>query len=135
MTNDQLILAWNNSKDALQQSKDAEMILRQAVAARFFPNPNVGTQRQELGNGYKLKLVHKINYKVDADIPKLNALNDQLAQAGNEGAFLASRLWKVGIDISVSEYKKLPEQYKTIVDKVLVTTPATPSLELESPKA
>lgn len=135
---DNLILAWRRSKEELDKAKEREMELRTQLAAMLFPNPSAGTQRFELGGGYSVKLVHKINYKLDED--RVDDALDNIEKQGNEGAFLADRLVKTKHELSISEYKKLDpsnpshKKIKAELDKVLTTSPGAPTLELEEPK-
>ena len=60
---DRLLLAWEESKKALEVAKEKEMEQRKAVVAfAFDPNKENGTERIELGNGYQAKAVKKVNY-------------------------------------------------------------------------
>ena len=146
---DKLIQSWMTARSTLETAKESEMELRKEVTALLFPNPVKGTQRFELGNGYKVKLVHKINYKlgdpnlVDKKTGAKVKVTDQvenvmaaIEKCGNEGAFLVDRLIKTSYDLSVSEYNQLDEgsQVKKIVDAILITSDASPVLELEQPK-
>ena len=65
---DQDILAWNEAKLALAKAKAREAILRAKIVKTFFATPKEGTNYHELGKGYKLKLVHKIDRKIDAPL-------------------------------------------------------------------
>ena len=145
---DQLLSQWIAAKDQLAVIKETEMELRKQVQAMLFPNPVKGTQRYELGGGYKVKLVHKLNYKlgnkdlVDPDngnkIPvndQVEAVMNEIEKCGNEGAFLVDRLIKTSYDLSVSEYEKLEnDQIKKLIDSILITSDAAPTLELETPQ-
>ena len=146
------IRAWLASKITLQTAKDGELNLRTSVTQMLFPNPIKGTQRYELGDGYKVKLVYGYNYNL-GNKDKLNDKNekvpvneqvesvmDAIEALGNEGAFLADRLIKTKYELSVSEYQKLDETnpthkaIKALIDGILTVTPATPTLEFEEPK-
>ncbi len=61
---DQLLMAWQASKDALTKAKEAELDLRKYVVSRAFPAPKEGVNTLELGEGYKLKASVKFNYKM-----------------------------------------------------------------------
>ena len=146
---DAAIVAWRKAKSVLEAAKESEMDLRKQVTQMLFPNPVKGTQRFPLGEGYAVKLVHKINYKLgDATLTdkKTGAkvkIADQvenvmaaIEKCGNEGAFLVDRLIKTQYDLSVSEYNLLDEgsQVKKLIDSILITSDASPTLELEAPK-
>lgn len=146
---DKLLSAWIVAKDQLVTIKEQEMELRKQVQAILFPNPKKGTQRYELGSGYKVKLVHKINYKlgdkdrIDPDNGNKISIADQvetvmneIEKCGNEGKFIVERLIKTSYDLSISEYEKLENnEIKKLVDSILITSDAAPSLELEIPSS
>ena len=148
------ILSWRGLKQQLDFYKLEENKARLAVTATLFPTPKKGTQRYELGAGYKVKLVHGNNYKlgnkdlvdpVEGEAIPINkqveALEDAIREVGNEGSFLADRLIKWKPELSESEYLALdPEnethmKVKALIDANLTITPATPQLTLEEPKA
>jgi hypothetical protein len=138
---DRLIMAWEAQKKTLEVAKDAEMTLRKAVVAfTFDPEKTKGTENVDLGNGWKIKAVKKINYgwikkddKVDADA--IETALDAIEATGNEGAFIAERLVSWSPTLSVSEYNKLDDKYKKLIDAVIVTTDGAPTLEVVAPKS
>lgn len=153
---DSLILSWRMDRTELAAIKEREMERRKAVASMLFPNPSKGTQRFDLGSGYAVKLVHKLNYNLEAiDAPdrkaedgsslpfieQMYALADEIEAEGNEGKFLVDRLLKWSCELSVSEYQKLDPnnpthmRIKKAIDRHLVVKPASPELTLEEPKA
>ena len=141
---DRLILDWTQKQNELEIAKAAENEARLKLAQLCFPDPKEGTNTLELGNGYKLKLEHKMNYtlhngkdahKTDgreafATTKALNAIE----KLGNEGAFIAERLVSWKPELSLTEYRALDKQYRELIDKALKISPATPSLKFETPK-
>lgn len=138
-TRDAKIVAWQESVKALAAAKDAEAALRKEVLADCYGfNPEAlreGTENVELGNGYKLKAVFKISYSLNNAEDGVDKALSKLEKAGPEGQFIAERLVRWKPELSVSEYKKLDAKYKKVIDEVLVTKEATPSLELVAPKS
>lgn len=140
---DRLLLAWEESKKALEVAKEKEMEQRKAVVAfAFDPNKESGTERIELGNGYQAKAVKKVNYGfVKTEDGKLNkaAIDKALAKiekvGGVVGELIAERLVKWTPDLSLTEYKQLDEKFKKIIDEVIVTSESAPTLEIIAPKA
>lgn len=148
-----LIQKWTAAKSHLEVAKETEMNLRKQVTDLLFPNPVKGTQRQELGQGYNIKLVYNLNYKLgDVELrgqdgekipvrDQVEITMDEIEKSGNEGKFLVDRLIKTSYDLSVSEYNKLDENnpthkaIKKLIDDILITSPKAPTLELETPKA
>jgi len=134
MTRDQLILEWDKAKKELARIKDLEMSLRLQVVETEFPEHTTdGTENSDLGGGYKLKAKFGINYSFSDREALDNALS-AIEKMSPEGEYIAERLVKYDPKLSVAEYKKLDEQYRRIIDKVIVTKYATPTLELVIPK-
>ena len=145
---DETLMKWEQAKAALEAAKEAEMSLRKLyVAIASNPDQKKGTENIAIGNGYKAKVVKKINYgwakgpdeKVDYEA--VHDAQDAIEKLGNEGAFLADRLIKWSAELSVSEYNKLePESnpthkaVKAALDKVIVTSEGAPTLEIVAPK-
>jgi hypothetical protein len=144
---DTLIKNWMAAAASLKAAKENEMELRQQVADMLFPEKVKGTQRYELGGGYFVKLIHKLNYKLGNSELKdkegnkvkvqqqVEAVMDAIEKCGNEGPFLVDRLIKTEYKLAEGEYTKLDETspIKKLINSILVTSDAAPSLELESP--
>lgn len=137
---DNEILAWQEASKVLEAAKTREMELRKAVMARNFPNANVGTNNLELGMGYKLKAVRKLNYNLANGEGETDKACDEIAKLGNEGQFLAERLVGWTPKLSLTEYNKLEAsnpthaKIKAIIDAVLTVTDGAPTLEVVPPK-
>ena len=139
---DRLLLAWEESKKALEVAKEKEMEQRKAVVAfAFDPNKESGTERIELGNGYQAKAVKKVSYGfIKTEDGKLNkaAIDKALEKiekvGGAVGELIAERLVKWTPDLSLTEYKQLDEKFKKIIDEVIVTSEGAPTLEIIAPK-
>ena len=136
---DAKILAWEQAVKTLAAAKDAEAALRKEVLAEAFAfDPEAlreGTENFELGNGYKLKAVFKISRNLNNENEAVDKVLSKIEKTGPEGAFIAERLVKWKPELSVSEYKKLPEKLKKLFDEVVTSKEAIPSLELVAPKS
>jgi hypothetical protein len=136
---DAKILAWEQAVKALAAAKDAEAALRKEVLAEAFAfDPEAlreGTENFELGNGYKLKAVFKISRTMNNADDAVDKVLTKIEKTGPEGQFIAERLVKWKPELSVSEYKKLPEKFKKLIDEVVVSKEAMPTLELVAPKS
>lgn len=133
---DAKILQWQEAVKALAVAKEAEAALRnEVIAANFAEHKDEGTENVELGNGYKLKAVFKLSYTLDNKEEGVDKALTKLEKMGAEGQFVAERLVRWKPELSVSEYKKLDEKYKKVIDTVLTTKPGLPSLELVEPKS
>lgn len=151
-TRDAAIQKWRWLKAQQEAAVKAEREARDVLSALLFPEPVKGTQRYALGQGYNVKLVWDLDYKLGnpdavsdgAKVPIVNQvveLEDSIAAVGNIGRQLAERLiiWKP--ELSVSEYKKLDPTFveqaeiKALIDALLTTKPKAPQLSFEEPKA
>lgn len=149
---DAALLAWKNAKLALDAAKDAEMAARNSVVEMFFPNGEgkEGMNTVQLGNGYELKYGKKLNYSLKSptdgvkDIDAVDDVIDAFAKCGNEGSFIADRLFKFTAELSISEYRTLCEDAKTdpykgkmleLLNTILVIKPGAPTLEIKEPKS
>ena len=136
---DAKILAWEQAVKALAAAKDAEAALRKEVLAEAFAfDPEAlreGTENFELGNGYKLKAVFKISRNLNNENEAVDKVLAKIEKTGTEGVFIAERLVKWKPELSLTEYKKLPEKFKKLFDEVVISKEATPTLELVAPKS
>lgn len=132
-----LLLEWNKVQSQLAALKAKEAELRVKVVATMYPSADLGTkegtERLELGNGYQLKSVFKLNYNMGKAEEVETAL-DKLENIDAEGKFIAERIVKWKPELVVTEYRKLKPKYKKIVDSVLTIKPGATSLEIVPPK-
>lgn len=148
---DTAILCWEAAKYNLSQAKENELEWRKrAFELGFGASAEEGTNTLELGNGYALKGVKKFNYKLKAPVgfkgDTIDAVDEvigKFAQISNEGAFIADRLFKWSVDMSITEYRQLCDEAphsaskKQLLDAladVLEISEATPTLEIKAPK-
>ena len=118
------VTEWYELQAQLKQVKEDEMELRKFIFTALFPDPQVGVNTYGLGDGYFLKATHKLNRKID--IAALQSGKDTFESEDID----IEKLIKYTPDLSMIEYNKLDEEQKKIFDFCLVTTPATPSLEI-----
>ncbi|QQM14109.1 hypothetical protein pVco14_059 [Vibrio phage pVco-14] len=133
MTLDQKILTWSQNADLLAKVKVIEMEQRKALFKELFPDPKVGTQHHELGQGYKITAVHKMDTKLDEAafeliLPEIEKLGDKAKAELAEAVKYKPGLVKKG-------YDALSEEVKELFDEAVTTKPASPSLKLVVPKA
>lgn len=131
---DQLIMQWQQADKAAKAAVARERELRTEVFNKLFPQAKVGTNNLELGMGYKLKAVNKINYNM-AGNDAVDAALEEMAKLGNEGSFIADRVVGWTPKLMLKEYKELAPEYKAIIDKVVTTSPGLPTLEVVEPAA
>lgn len=138
-TKDTILTEWKEANQLLTAVKAREALLRTELVGAFSMEAKPGysgTENVTVGWGYTLKIVHKINYNLDKSDSnaKVDAMLDALEKSQPFGSVIAERLVKWSPELSVSEYKKLDNAQKAIVDKVLTIKDATPSIELVPPK-
>jgi len=136
---DAKIMQWQEAVKNLAAAKEAEAALRNEVLSGAFDfDPEAlreGTENVELGNGYKLKAVFKISRNLQGGNEAVEKALQKIEKTGAEGEFIAERLVKWKPELSVSEYKKLPDKFRKLIDEVLTSKEAMPSLELVVPKS
>lgn len=144
---------WLDSKPILESAKTNEMDLRNKVTATLFPAPKKGTQRYDIGGGYKVKLVHGLTYTLGdkdkqndegAKVPIRKQIEDLEAaiieKHGEAGLQLVKRLISWTPTLSGSEYEKLDADstieldVRNMISEVLTVKPASPQLTFEEPK-
>ena len=130
----QLLSDWYLAREAAIQAKEViekEMGLRKRVADALFPTPKEGTNTAELGNGWKLKYLYKIDRKIDE--ATLAAIKEQLRERNVN----PDQLIRMKPELATAAYKdliKIDPQSALIFDQTLIIKPASPTLELVSPK-
>lgn len=145
MSQDELLILWNDKKKALEYAKNDEMTMRKYIVGRAFPNATEGVNNLNLGNGYTLKAGVKFNYKL-ADNKVVESCLDRIALTGNIGPFIAERLVSWTPNFLKTEYTNLQEQakdgdktaidiLKIINDEMLTIDKAAPTLEIKEPKS
>lgn len=132
-TDDQITQAWIDAQKALAAAKELESSLRAEVINRRFKDQSLGTKNFELGNGYKLKAVFKQNISVK--VTEVEGVLRKIENSGPEGKFIADRLFKFKPELVKKEYDELPLKFRKIVDEIVSTSAATPSLEFVPPKS
>lgn len=151
------IQRWLESKHTFVNAQTEERDWRAKVSTTLFPTPSKGTQRYDLGGGYKVKLVYALSYsignkdQVDDEGVKVSIRNqvqkleDEIAALGEAHTvrFEAVVSWKP--EVSGSNYEKLATAAKEgdavalavreRIDKLLTIKPGSPQLEFEEPRA
>jgi hypothetical protein len=129
-----LLAKWEQAKKETIEAKkiiEAEMTLRKQVMETFFPKPDEGVNTLEMGNGWKLKGTHKLDYKVDEAM--LEHVNVKLRELGENPDLLIERK----PTLKLSQYRDLVKRNKDaslIFTQALTIKPASPTVELVAPK-
>lgn len=108
---------------------DQAMKLRIEIAQTCFPKPKEGVNQLNLGNGYKLKVEHKVNRSID--VAALTAFKDTF-----EGANInVDELVRYKPELAIGKFKALPENLQVIFGQCLTIRDGTPTVTLVEPKA
>lgn len=136
---DALIVEWQRLKQQKEALEEQELIARNKVIAFYHEEITdlAGTENYDLSGGFKLKLTFAQRHSVpSAENGKaVKAVMEQLKGIGEDGAFIAERLFRWKPELSKSEYDRLSPSVKRIVSKVVTTKPAQPTVEIVAPKA
>ena len=127
------VLAWEKLKLAAEIAVEAEKAARSAIIELDFADRKDGTNTIKLPDGGELKCVTGVDYVTDADRAK--ACMEKLRKIGNEGSFIADRLFAFKPVVAVSELKKLAPAYRKVVDKHLDVKQRAPTLKIHEPAA
>ena len=127
------VLAWEKAKTAADIAAESEKRLRCSIIELDFADRVEGTNTIRLPDGRELKCVAAFEYATDADRAK--SCIEKLRKIGNEGTFLADRLFTFKPSVAAGELKKLAPQYRKVVDKLVDVKPKSPSLKIHEPAA
>jgi len=131
LSDDDLIIEWREMKLRAAAAVVSELQLRNEVIKRKFTDTSDGTKNIELGKGWKLKAVFKTSYNPDDG--KVDETLEAMRKASPEGVVYANRIFGFKASLKLSEYKLLPDNFKKMIDAIITTKPAQPSLELVGP--
>lgn len=132
-----LLVDWVRAKEELDRLKAIEMELRRKIVEEsglFDSGKDAGTETYDLGNGYKIKAVKKINYNVDNKDGICFQVLQQIEKLGPVEAHIARELCTFKPDLKLTKYRELSPEAKRIFDTILTTSQGAPSLELVAPK-
>lgn len=126
-----LLEQWRKAEEAAEVAKtviETERELRKAVIASFAPTCEEGTVNLELPEGWKLKIVHKVERVIDQ--AGLQSVNEEVRAAGFNPDLLIS--WKPSLKMAI--YKEMTAEQRVIFDKALTLKPGSDTAELVPPK-
>lgn len=132
-----LLLDWKEAKEILDAAKEKEMSLRKVIvdeSGLFDPSKESGTQNYDLGNGWKIKAVKKVNYAVNNQDGICFSVLAQIAALDEVSAFLARDLFGFTPSLRKSKYDELNPAARRLADTIIVSSSGAPSLELIGPK-
>ena len=131
-TADQILQEWEVAATQLAALKADEQRLRlEYIKLVSNPTKETGTENIELGNGYKAKIVKKLNYNVNQDT--VNTALDRMENDSPEGKVFADLAIKWKAELSKTQYDLMPEKYRKMIDECITVRPGLPSLEIVAP--
>lgn len=125
--NNAMLAEWQRLTAELSRISQLEQDLRQKLFMEIFPGLEEGQSTIEIGNGWKLEGKGGLNYN-------LGKLDDVIAAIGRLSPAGKADIVSWKPKLKVGSYRKLENVDKSIVDGVLVISPAMPSLKLIPPK-
>jgi hypothetical protein len=116
---------WIAAKDAEKAAQDTRRVIEDRMLSLIgLPEAFEGTESAEAG-GYKIKLVGRLNHKIDSDklqeIAAENGLTDHL-----------SSLFRWKPEINVRSWKAADESVTNALLDAITTTPGRPSFAITS---
>lgn len=136
MNQDELLQAWYQAKQRQIEAVETERNLRLLVAEEVFGyDPDelpTGTLRHPLPEGFKAKMTFKVNENLDQS--EIGAVREELAEMQVPQAMVLA-LFKPKYSLVKAIYKELTKDAQELVAMITTKTSATPTLEIESPKA
>lgn len=133
-----LVLQWREAQAALRDLKVKESVLRDAVLKAVFKDETTpgqvlaGTSKVEIGYGYGLKAGFTLTYKIKKAAD--DTYNNVVIALGSLPRQIAEKLVRWTPDLSMSVYKTLTPEQRTIIDTVLEIKQGSSSLEMIEPK-
>lgn len=114
------------------RAKEAEV--RKAVIAAWSEHDMEevfsGVENVDIGNGFDLKIEHTLDYKLENanDYDAVDKLIEKMDKDPRM-ELIVDRLFKRKLELGVTEYKRLPPEWKVEVDRVLTIKPASKSVK------
>jgi hypothetical protein len=133
--NYELIAKWEDFQKQADYFKKLELEYRNRILKEVFSYDenkcDSATVSVDLENNFKLKAVLKTSRKIDKD--KCLEVCAFISEMEN-GKLIIERLLKWEPTLSISEYKKMPENMKKLFDECLTEKAAQGSLEIYESK-
>lgn len=120
-----LLQEWYVDKKKLSELKQSEGFTRRRLVSFYFPSPNEGTNRLDLGGGYDLLLKHDYDYKVD------EAAVEQVTQAQIKKHKLPwDDLFVYKPTLNKRVYNDLSSEQQAFVQSLLDIKESSPQLDI-----
>lgn len=119
---------WYSLNEQLSALKTREQLLRQKIFKGLFQDPKEGTNSFELSDGFVVKGKYVINRTLD------EAGFKAAAEVLSEHGIRTDSIVKYKPELVLSEYRKLTDEQRHLMDTVLIVKPGMPGLEIMQPK-
>lgn len=128
---------WMEVSARIGVDKAREIILRNELIAAIYPKGNVpvGTNNHSVGEGWVVKVVGKLNTKVDETlVAETRALIEAKIKAGEVPAFDLDDVIKYKPELSITGWNALTAEQQHLVRNCVTFTPGQAGLEITKPK-
>lgn len=116
--------SWYILHKQLGELKQLEMLKRKFIAPLFFPDPKPGTNRRDVGFGFDLVFVNKLNYNVD------DAALDASAASLRKAGIKIDEVFEYKPRLVTSKYNTLNDKQKELLAQVVTISPGAPDLKI-----
>lgn len=114
---DKAVAEWLQTKAELDEIKKRELVLRNQLIERFFPNGLTDGTNKVDDSGLKVKAVMQPSYKVDPAIP---------------AELVALSAVRTKYELSMRDYKALDPENRKALDYFVEKRPSQPQLTIET---
>lgn len=121
----EIVTAWRQAQEVLDTVKNMEMELRKRLVSENFAESKTGANKADVNGG---QLVYTKKYTTTVD----EELFDKVAQEADIAGIDIGLLFKVKHNLDNKRYKTLSDDQKAIIDQMLVTKEAAPTLEFKA---
>lgn len=122
------IQEWQALKIEIAAKTAKERLLRDKIAKAYFHDPKEGTNKNELGEGWTIKLTHKLTR--DVDVAMLTVLAPKLRSMGvNIDTIIEAKPV-----LKVAAYRKLDAEALKVFDQCITVKAGSPTIEIVPPK-
>jgi len=118
---------WYDMSQKLKHLRAAEMLLRKKLFGIAFPDPEEGTNKYELEDGYVLNGQYQLNRDVGQGA--FDAIKEKL----REEHVTPEELVGYKPSLKKAHYNKLTDTQRLLFDQCLIIKPASPSMEIVLP--
>lgn len=128
-----MLVEYEKLQAELARIRAVEAEMRKEIVSAFSEHVEdnfSGTENVDIGGGYDLKITHALDYKLD-NANDYEGVDKIIAEMDDDPRMelIVDRLFKRKLELSVTEYKNLPAEWRVKVDRVLTIKPAAKSVK------